>query len=124
MLAPNDRFPHVSLRRVDGTPFTYGDIWQRRHLLLVVLADDGVDRAAEEDRYLAELAAFDDELRRYETTVVVTREAVAGVKAPAVLIADRWGEVVTVTSGADMASLPGAEDVMDWFRMIARACSW
>lgn len=124
MLTRRDRFPHVTVRCIDGTTFEYGDLWQRRHLLLVTLAGEGADRAEDEARYIARLNDRHDELQRYETTVVITRDAIAGVPAPAVLIADRWGEIVTVESAPQVASLPEVSDLLDWLRMIAHACSW
>jgi hypothetical protein len=124
MPSPGERFPHVSLQRTDSTPFTYADIWQRRHLLLVTLAPEGRDVPEDEARFMKRLETYDEELRRYEVTTVVTRDTVAGLSAPSILIADRWGEVVAVESAERIASLPDLEHVLEWLRMVARACSW
>lgn len=123
MLARKDRFPHVSVRCIDGSVFDYDDVWQQRHLLLVALAEEGADRLEDEARYLADLSAHEDALQRYDTRMVVTREAIAGMPRPGVLVADRYGEIVTVSTADGAASLPDAADLEDWARLIAHACS-
>ncbi len=124
MLAQRDRFPHISMRRLDGTTFVYADVWQRRHLLLLNLAAEGVEREDEETRYVADLAVHAPDLQRYDAAVVVTRDVIPGLQAPSVLIVDRWGEIVAVESAPDMASLTRVDELLEWLRMIAHACSW
>lgn len=119
MLTRGDRVPHLSLRRVDGTTFNYTDIWQRRNLLLVTLTGDDRER---ETAYIANLAARDEALQQHEATVVITRDRVDGLPAPAVIIADRWGEIYFAESALDVASLPRADDLVEEMRFIAHAC--
>lgn len=122
MLGRGDRIPHISVTRIGGTTFAYDDIWQRRNLVLVSLAGERVDHDHDAAAYAADLAARDAAFQEFETTVVVTRESVPGLPSPAVLVADRWGEIVFVESADRVASLPRAADLLDWLRFVAHAC--
>lgn len=119
MLARGDRFPHLSIEQIDGTTFLYGDIWQRRNLVLISLAGDDRERDA---AYLARLAVHDAAFRAYETAVVATRDRIAGLPAPAALVADRWGEIVAVETARDVTALPAPGDLLEWIRFVAHAC--
>lgn len=116
--------PHMTVRGIDGTTFSYPEIWQRRNLLLVSLPAprDTAEERREEAAYLAGLLAHDQAFREYETEVVITRDAVAGLSAPAVLIADRWGEVIAVERADDVAGLPPVAEILEWLRFVAHAC--
>jgi hypothetical protein len=123
MLKRGDLFPHVSVQQLNGTPFSYREIWQERNLLLVSLppaAAGGGDRALE--KYVADLAAEDETLRGYDTTVVVTRAPIPGVPSPAVVVADRWGEIAAMLPAGEVAALPPVNEVVDWLRFVAHAC--
>jgi hypothetical protein len=112
MLQPGDSVPHFELTTVDGARVPYREIWQRKNLLLVSLAGaTGDDYAVSIAPHLAEFAALD-------TSVVVTRDAVPGVPAPGILIADRWGEIMWTSpiGGAD------PEVLVDWLRFIQARC--
>lgn len=119
MLTRGDHVPHISLQGIDGKAFAYADIWQRRNLLLVTLTGDDRDHEA---AYIAALAAHDEALQQHETTAVITRDRVDSLPPPAVLIADRWGEIVMTDSARDVASLPKADDLVEWARFVAHAC--
>jgi hypothetical protein len=115
--------PHIELRGIDGTTFSYRDIWQRRNLLLVNLppkADTGEEH--EEAVYLDAIQAHGDALREYETEVVITRDAVPHLTAPAVLIADRWGEILAAASANRAADLLPVAEILEWLRFVAHAC--
>jgi hypothetical protein len=115
MLQPGDSVPHFELTTVDGARVPYQEIWQRKNLLLVSVAGaPGDDYPASIARRLGEFAALD-------TSVVVTRDAVPGVPAPGILIADRWGEIVCISpiGGSDR---PTPEALMDWLRFIQARC--
>jgi len=114
--------PHVVVRSVDGTTFSYGDIWQRRNLLLIALASEAGPPAGDESAYITELLARGETFQEYNTEVVITRDAVAGLRSPALLIADRWGEIVAVDHLDVTAGLPKVEEIVEWLRFVAHAC--
>ena len=106
MLQRGDSVPHFTVRTVDGDVFEYSSIWQRKNLLLVVLP-----QAPDDDGPLVSgLRARATELRALATECVVTRDDIAGLPAPGLLIADRWGEIVHVAS----ASTPTPEELLGW----------
>lgn len=119
-LVRGSRMPHVQLRRLDGSHFDYGDVWQRRNLLLIALgagpardADAPWLEALESDRSACEL---------HEAVVVVTRDAVPGLTAPGVVVVDRWGEVVFAEAAASVSALPATETLVEWLRFVDHAC--
>jgi hypothetical protein len=127
--------PHVTVRRIDGPAFAYADIWQHRNLLLVALpprdehdagasSEHGAGASSEHDvrAYAASLSARTEAWRAYDATVVLTRDGVPGLPAPAVVIADRWGEIVGVEAADTVAGLPAAADLVEWLRFVAHAC--
>lgn len=124
MLARGDRFPDLTLTRLDGSTFAYATLWQRRHLLLVALPPGNQPPTEAEVRYLDSLAAHEADLEWFEVTRVVTRDVVAGLPAPGVAIVDRWGRVVSAESGRQIAAMPTADALMGVVRMIGTACSW
>lgn len=127
--------PHLTVRRIDGPAFAYADIWQHRNLLLVALPprDDhdanasfrhDADASSEPDAraYAASLSARAEAWREYDAEVVVTRDGIPGLPAPAVVIADRWGEIVGVEAADTVVGLPAAADLVEWLRFVAHAC--
>lgn len=118
-IAPRDLFPHIVLRHVDGRTVVYRDIWQHRNLVLVCLDPDDAEAVA---RWSASLASHDDVWRDLEAEVVLTTDPVPGVPSCAVLVADRWGEVVMVRAAVASAALPPVEDLVEWLGFVARAC--
>jgi hypothetical protein len=113
------RVPDFTVAGIDGTPVRYVDVWQRRNLLLVVLPPGS---SPESDRYAAQLASRTPELTAHDTVCLVTRESVPAVAPPAVVVADRWGEIhfAARTSGVD--ELPGPDELLDWLRYVQMQC--
>jgi hypothetical protein len=112
-----DQLPHFRVTRTTGEPFEFERIWQRRHLLLVALGDGGTD-----ERYCRELIARAPDWQRLDAELVITTDRVAGLEPPAVLVADRWGEIVHVTAATGTAGLPGAHELTEWLDFVARRC--
>jgi hypothetical protein len=119
MLVQGDLVPHVELQTIDGRRFRYSDIWQQRNLVLVTIPGG---HSASADRYASDLTARAGELAEQQTDCVITRNGVPGLPAPGVLVADRWGEIVYVSSAGDAADLPPAGELVDWIAHVQTRC--
>lgn len=117
MLQRGDAVPHAEVRTIEGALFRYATIWQRRNLLLVVLP-----ASAAGDTYAAEVSSRGGEFRDLATECVITRDSVPGLAGPAVLVADRWGEIVHVAATARVAELPAPEALLEWLDYLERRC--
>ena len=120
MLTRGDVVPHFTVRGLDGIPVAYLDIWQHRNLVLAVLGDMAPPEEA--DVWLRDSAAHADEFRQLEATVVITRDAVGGMPGPAVLVADRWGEIAVAASGPGALSQLSVPEALEWLRFVSHAC--
>ena len=118
MLQRGDHVPHFEIRDVQGKTISYSTIWQRRNLVLVVLPPSDSDSTA---RYTSELveaaAAFGP-----NTTLVITRDALPGLSAGAVVVADKWGEIIYVCDKYPVADLPSPRDLLDWISYVETKC--
>src|SRR5688572_4412636 len=112
-LEPHDLLPMFTVADLaSGGTVDYRELWQRKTLLLVsVRADD-----TSSGKYVESLMAEASMLRENDTAIVVTREAVAGVPHPGVVVADRWGEIHYVTGADASGALPGAAELTEWLR--------
>lgn len=120
LLQRGDPVPHFVLRRPDGSRWEYSaTTWQRRNLLLLMLpAHTDVTDVIYVDQLLkhtAELSAFD-------TTWVLTREPIAGLPSPGVLVADRWGEIYLVAGAPHASQLPPASEILECLRYVDHEC--
>jgi hypothetical protein len=112
--------PHFEIADVSGAPFRYRDIWQRANVLVVCLAG-AEPRAAE--RYRAAIERVREAVAATETRLLVTRHAIAGLPAPAVVIGDRWGEVQHLTTAdSSLAAFPAPEELLDWLHYVRMRC--
>ena len=57
-----------------------------------------------------------------DADIVITTDAVPGVPAPGVVVADRWGEVHGAWHEPTADRLPSADDLVDWLRYIQQVC--
>ena len=117
MLKRGDQVPHFEVRTVQGGVFSYSTIWQRKNLLLVLLSKSSADAG-----YISDLRAYESEFRSLDTECVVVRGEVAWLRAPAVLLADRWGEVIHITAASESARSPAADDLLPWLQYIQNRC--
>ena len=119
MLKRGDSVPHFEVRRFEDEPFRYSTIWQHKNLLLVTLPtlDSGSAGA-----YAFDVAARVRELAAQDVECVITRDPVPGVSAPAVVIADRWGEIAFVVERSGVSDLPAARDLMEWLNYLRNQC--
>ena len=117
ILKRGDHLPHFEVRTVQGGVFRYSTIWQNKNLLLVLLPKESSDAG-----YVSHLRAYDAEFGDLDTQCVIARDEVAGVRAPAVLLADRWGEVIHITAASESAQSPAADDLLPWLQYIQNRC--
>jgi hypothetical protein len=118
-LERGDLVPQFVVDAIDGTRVDYSAIWQRRNLLLIVWPGSASpDDAA---RYVATVAAPDD-LAAFDAAIVMTSEPIAGVAAPAVIVADRWGEVYLIARAETIEALPPGKEVREWLQSVAHEC--
>jgi hypothetical protein len=111
--------PHFSVTTIDGQTGRYADVWQRKNLLLVLVPTaESPDREA----YLSKLRARTSELTAHDTSCVITSDDVVGVRAPAIVIADRWGEIAFIAETESIARLPAVEAMIDRLRHVQSRC--
>jgi hypothetical protein len=118
MIARGDSLPHFEVTQLDGRPASYATIWQRHHLVLVLLPG----RGAESREYAALLHDREPEFSEAGADVVATAEPVADLAGPAVVVADRWGEVQFAAAMPRVAELPPVEDLLEWVRYVQQRC--
>src|SRR5687767_5133847 len=87
--------PNFDVTTVEGRHVRYQDIWQRRNLILAVVAPHDV---AHERQYKSHLRARQREFDDAEAMIVVTSDEVRGLPPPRVIVADRWGEILHAES--------------------------
>jgi hypothetical protein len=118
MLQRGDQIPHIDVRDLNDALVRYASIWQHRNLVLIVLPEADSPSIG---RYLEDLsgvaASFGD-----GTSCVTTRTAIAGLPAPAVAVADKWGEIMFVCATADVADLPPPRELADWVTYVDQRC--
>jgi hypothetical protein len=119
MLKAGDQVPHVTVRSADGTSISYGDLWQQKNLLLVLLADPGSPGS---EAYLARLRASMADLTAHDTASIVTSDRIPGAPAPGVLIADRWGEIWYVHQADSDGALPTPDALVEGLRHVQLQC--
>jgi hypothetical protein len=118
-LQRGDPVPHFRVGTIDGRTIEYSTIWQRRNLVLVALTGS---HSAPSRRYVSQLEAEFPAFQSHETECVITRDAVAGAASPAVLIADRWGEIVYAAHGSNVADLPRLPEILEWVAYLQTRC--
>lgn len=109
--------PHFVVRTTEGTTVDYRSIWQRDQLLLICL-----DQSAASDPLLRlawDLAARGKDLSVVETSLVVTREPIAGLPCPGLVLADRYGEIFWTR---EPGGVTDADDVIDTLRVMQSRC--
>ena len=79
-------------------------------------------QSARSRTYVSQLEAEWSALQSHETECVITRDIVAGAASPALLIADRWGEIVYVANGSSGAELPRLPEILAWVAYLQTRC--
>ena len=117
MFQDGDSLPHFTLTTLGGGTFSYASIWQRHHLVLVVLPG-----AAAPDAYVRDLEGRREEFAAADAVCAITADRVEGLEQGGVVIADRWGEIIHVVDGSTTTPLPAAADLVEWARYVQRRC--
>jgi hypothetical protein len=119
MLQRGDSVPHFEVNTIGGALFSYSTIWQRRHLVLLAIP---AHESEAPGTYLSQLVARGAEFTAKDAVCVVTADRVPGIQSPAVVVADRWGEIVHVATTSRVADLTSPEDLLDWVDYLAMRC--
>ena len=121
MLQIHHQVPHFEVTTTSGERVRYATIWQHRPLALVCLPDrnQGVGASGADDAYLASVAALGASA---DAAVVVTRDPIDGLTAPAALVADQWGEIFFLSSASSVEQLPPAAELDEWLRWVRMKC--
>ena len=119
MLQRGDLVPHVTIRTLDGETVAYSTIWQHRSLVLIALPDADSDAAR---RYVDHVSGRLQEFRDAATACLITRDPIAGLPSPGVVVADQWGEIALVAAAADAGGLPSADELLEWIDYVRRQC--
>jgi hypothetical protein len=111
--------PHFNVTTIQGERCEYATLWQRMNLLLVVIP---TARSSQRDAYVADLEAHMADLTAHETACVITSDNVSGLQCPAIVIADRWGEMGFLAQPQRLEDLPGVDALIDWLRHVQARC--
>jgi hypothetical protein len=118
MLQRGEQVPHFAVTTVDGRPVAYRDIWQRQNLLLVTA---GADEPAGPGTWVARLASQAPAVASHDAVLVITRDLIPGIALPAVVVADRWGEIQTVLPRR-VSEGPALGEILDWMSYVQSRC--
>ena len=119
MLGKGDRVPHFEIVTVDDIRVNYADVWQKKNLALVCLAEEN---SADARGYIQQLRAALPALAVHDAVVVVTTNPVEGMPLPGCAVADRWGELQWITSSDSVADLPSPREIAAWLRFVEIQC--
>ena len=119
MVQKGDLVPHFAVQDLRGETVSYATIWQRKNLVLLCLpcADSESSR-----NYASQLAAQKAEFTRHDTELIITRDTVRDISGPAVLVTDRWGEVIYIASESAIADLPPPSELLEWVHYVQSRC--
>jgi hypothetical protein len=119
MLGQGDRVPQFEIVTVDDIRVNYADVWQKKNLALVCLAEEN---SADARVYIQQLREALPALAVHDAVVVVTTNPVEGMPLPGCAVADRWGELHWITSSANVADLPSPREIAAWLRFVEIQC--
>jgi hypothetical protein len=112
--------PHFQAATLEGGTLRYADLWQKSNLVLLVLPRGA---AAEGLAYLSDLRERLAAAGAGDTAAAAVHGPVEGLPDPAVILSDRWGEVIDIQPiGDGAANWPAPGDVVDWVDFIRRRC--
>ena len=117
MLSPGDHMPHVAFRTIDDRIVSYADLWQQQNLIFVSLPMESAftDYASDLDRALRPVLPAD-------TSLVISHDALPDLPAPAILVADKWGEIHHTHAASQVMDLPDSDAVLEWLTYVRVQC--
>ena len=119
MLQRGDSVPHFEVKTIGGELFSYSTIWQRRHLVLVAIPNAETEAPG---TYISQLGGLGSEFTAKDAECVVTGDRLPGIRSPAVVVADRWGEIVHVATASQVDDLTSPEELLEWVDYLDRRC--
>jgi hypothetical protein len=119
LLQRGDLIPHFEVRTIGGEQFSYSTIWQRTNLLLLTIPVGASDSPG---NYVSQLVARRPEFTAKNVECVMTADGVSGVQSPAVVVVDKWGEIVHVETALQVDDLASPDELLDWFDYVERRC--
>jgi hypothetical protein len=120
MLERGDLIPHFQVTNLQGEPVAYSNIWQQRNVVLIMLPATDWDGTFRD--YVSQITAQVPPSTHDDTAWVVTRDPVAGLSSPGVVVADRWGEIVHIAGGSQAGDLPVARELVEWLEYVRHRC--
>lgn len=118
MLKPPEIVPHFDLTTLRGERVRYASIWQRKNLVLVTVPDSDSPSRDYAEALMARVRVLDQD----DTEWIVTRDRVAGIPSPGVVVADRWGEIVHAAYPSRAADLPMPDELFEWVQYLQHRC--
>ncbi len=117
MLHPGDHVPHVSIRTIDGATVNYVDLWQQKNLIFLSIPAEPAftDYAARLEHSVRPTVPGD-------TALVISHDALPDLPTPAVVVADKWGEIHYAQAAATIDEMPDAEAIVDWLTYVRVQC--
>ena len=119
MLNKGDHVPRFECVTIDDIRVNYADLWQKKNLALLCLAED---TSAEAQSYIQELREALPALAAHDAVVVVTTNPIDGMPLPGCAVADRWGQMQWVTAAQRIAELPSPREIAAWLRFVEIQC--
>jgi hypothetical protein len=112
--------PHFEGFDVNAERVRYRDFWQRRNVVVLVLgAGAGEQERAYASRLRARLLAVD----RGDLAFAALSPAPVGLSAPALVVGDRWGEIVhSEDLPPEMSRWPSPDEVLEWVTYVRCRC--
>lgn len=86
MLGKGDRVPRLEIVTIDDIRVNYADLWQKKNLALLCLAEDD---SADAQVYIEQLREALPLLAVHDAVVVVTTTLIEGMPLPGCAVADR-----------------------------------
>ena len=119
MLDKGDHVPRFEIVTIDDIPVNYADLWQKKNLALVCLAEE---TSPEAQSYIQQLREALPALAAHDAVVVVTTSRIDGMPMPGCAVADRWGQMQWVASADQAADLPSPREIAAWLHFVEIQC--
>ena len=119
MLNKGDHVPRFECVTIDDIRVNYADLWQKKNLALLCLAEDD---SPEAQTYIQQLREALPALAVHDAVVVVTTNPIDGMPLPGCAVADRWGQMQWVASADRVVDLPSPREIAAWLQFVEIQC--